>query len=493
MDSKPRQTTAFSVFGRDYRYFEAVSMRPRLRLTRNHILMLSGTLVGAVLFSTFIPSEDAEAVRSPAPTASLENRALTLPDTLTIDTLPGQPFSADSIAAPAHESDATARLPDNDIAAAPSILMPEKRWDAIKVKNGDTLAGIAKRAGLSAQDLHQLVNTNEDTKRLGKIFPGDTLEFGYGADNQIRQLRYVLNTTDTLLVTREASGFSAIVEHTPLTKEKRFANGTITSSLFLAAQAAGLSDRLTMELAGIFGWDVDFALDIREGDSFTVVYEEQFKNGKRVADGNIIAAEFVNRGEVYRAILYSPPEGRADYFAPDGRSLRKSFLRSPVEFSRISSKFSLGRKHPILNRIRAHKGVDYAAPTGTPVRATGDGKIVTRDHSGGYGKTVVIQHGSQYGTLYAHLSNYARGLTTGSRVRQGQVIGYVGQTGLATGPHLHYEFRVNGVHRNPLTVKFPDAAPLPQKDLTAFNQFAAPLMAELEGFKSNQVALNDRQ
>lgn len=472
-------------------------MRPRLRLTRNQILMLSGTLVGAALFSAFIPSEEAEAVRSPAPTASLENRALALPNTLATDTLAGQPFSADSSAAPTFENDASADLQSADAAAAPSQvrtnLAPEKRWDAIKVKNGDTLAGIAKRAGLSAQDLHQLVNTDENTKRLGKIFPGDTLEFGYGPDNQIRQLRYVLNTTDTLLVTREGSGFNAIVEHTPLTKEKRFANGTITSSLFLAAQAAGLSDRLTMELAGIFGWDIDFALDIREGDSFTVAYEEQFKNGKRVADGNIIAAEFVNRGEVYRAVLYTPPDGRADYFAPDGRSLRKSFLRSPVEFSRISSKFSLGRKHPILNRIRAHKGVDYAAPTGTPVRATGDGKIVTRGHSGGYGKTVVIQHGSQYGTLYAHLSNYARGLTAGSRVRQGQVIGYVGQTGLATGPHLHYEFRVNGVHRNPLTVKFPDAAPLPQKHLTAFNQFAAPLMAELEGFKSSQIALNDRQ
>jgi murein DD-endopeptidase MepM/ murein hydrolase activator NlpD len=246
-----------------------------------------------------------------------------------------------------------------------------------------------------------------------------------------------------------------------------------------------------MELAGIFGWDIDFALDIREGDQFAVLYEGLYLDGERIGTGNILAAEFTNQGKLYRAVRYTDARGHTDYYAPDGHSMRKTFLRTPVSFTRISSRFNSGRKHPILNRIRAHKGVDYAAATGTPVKATGNGKIVLRGKKGGYGNTVVIQHGSSYSTLYAHLNNFARGKTVGSRVQQGEIIGYVGSTGLATGPHLHYEFRVNGVHRNPLTVKLPDAAPLPKKFREDFKLATENLIAQLELAKTQTVALQD--
>ncbi len=487
METKFRRSLQLSIFGRDYRYVAANGRTFTAGLNRNHALLGAGVLFGIAVFGALMPTDDAEAIRAEAPfTAGTDARPLALPE------LPPQNDAADlETVHPVTAIEPPRDTPQPPLAKTPATDAPGLLWETVKVKSGDTLAGIAKRVGLTSQELHQIVNLNQDTKRLAKIFPGDILEFGFDGERAVQKMRYALSNTDTLMVKRTNADFSSEVTHIPLTQEKRFAAGKITSSLFMAAQEAGLSDRLTMELAGIFGWDVDFALDIREGDTFTVLYEELFKNGERISDGNIIAAEFTNRGETYRAVRYTPADGRTDYFTPDGHTLRKTFLRTPVEFSRISSGFSLGRKHPVLNRIRAHKGVDYAAPTGTPIRATGDGKVVTRGTTGGYGKTVVLQHGSQYSTLYAHLSSYARGIKAGSRVRQGQVIGYVGQTGLATGPHLHYEFRVNGVHRNPLTVKFPNAEPLPKQHRAAFEEHALPLLAALDSFKSTTVALGE--
>jgi len=267
-----------------------------------------------------------------------------------------------------------------------------------------------------------------------------------------------------------------------------YAAGTIEDSLFQSAQRAGLSDNLTMELAAIFGWDIDFALDIREGDHFAVVYEDKYLNGNKIGTGDIIAAEFTNRGTTYRAIRYTDASGHTDYYSPDGHSLRRAFLRTPVKFTRISSRFSLHRMHPILNRIRAHKGVDYAAPIGTPIRAAGDGKIIFRGRKGGYGRVIIIRHGSHYSTLYGHMSAFNSKVRLGSHVRQGQVIGYVGMSGLATGPHLHYEFRVNGVHRNPLTVKLPQAKPIEARYRDDFLRHAAPLVAQLELVKRTLLA-----
>ncbi|KPK40462.1 MAG: peptidase M23, partial [Gammaproteobacteria bacterium SG8_47] len=256
-----------------------------------------------------------------------------------------------------------------------------------------------------------------------------------------------------------------------------------------AGQRAGLSDNLIMELAAIFGWDVDFALDIREGDEFAVIYEEHFLDGEKLRDGAIIGAEFVNQGQRYQAVRYTDPEGRGDYFTPDGMSMRKAFLRTPVEFSRISSRFGT-RKHPVLNKFRAHKGVDYAAPQGTPIKAAGDGKVIFAGTKGGYGRTAIIQHGGRYSTLYAHMSKFARGVRSGKYVRQGQTIGYVGSSGLATGPHLHYEFRVNGVHRNPLTVKLPEAAPISAALKSDFIDHADRLTRQLNAHRESRIALN---
>jgi murein DD-endopeptidase MepM/ murein hydrolase activator NlpD len=247
-----------------------------------------------------------------------------------------------------------------------------------------------------------------------------------------------------------------------------------------------------MELANIFGWDIDFALDIRQGDSFSLLYEEHYLDGEKLRNGRILAAEFHNRGDRFQAVLFTDPDGRGQYYSPDGKSMRKAFLRSPVDFRRISSTFQRERFHPVLGERRPHRGVDYAAATGTPIKAAGDGRVITRGVQGGYGNTVIIQHGNNITTLYAHLSRFQKGVTNGSRVRQGQVIGYVGKTGLATGPHLHYEFRINGRHQNPLTVKLPDAEPIPSKYREAFQQQSRPLLAQLDLLNGIQVASSER-
>ena len=269
-----------------------------------------------------------------------------------------------------------------------------------------------------------------------------------------------------------------------------YSQGRIEDSLFLAGQRAGMAESVIMELASIFGWDIDFALDIRGGDEFRVVYEELWLDGEKTGNGDILAAEFINQGRTVRAVRYTSPDGKTSYYTPEGLNMRKAFLRSPVDFRRISSRFGK-RKHPILNSMRMHTGVDYAAARGTPVRATGDGKIIYRGRKGGYGKTVIIKHGSSYTTLYAHLNNYNRKAPSGSRVRQGQVIGYVGSTGRATGPHLHYEFRVHGAHRNPLTVKLPSASPIDKRYKNDFINQTRGLIAQLEGLRRTQVALRD--
>jgi len=262
--------------------------------------------------------------------------------------------------------------------------------------------------------------------------------------------------------------------------------------LFMAGRNAGMPDGLTMDLAYIFGWDIDFALDVRRGDRFTVIYEKIYQGDQFLRIGNILAAEFVNQKRVYRAVRYTPAQGHSNYFTPQGHSMRKAFLRSPLNFTRISSRFSKRRFNPALHKFRAHKGVDYAAPRGTPIWSTGDGKVSFRGTKGGYGKTVIVGHGTRYSTLYAHLRSYAKGVRNGARIKQGQVIGYVGTTGLSTGPHLHYEFRVNGTHRDPLRVKLPHAKPLPKQELAAFDEHSAAFWSQMDLLERTQVALADK-
>jgi murein DD-endopeptidase MepM/ murein hydrolase activator NlpD len=365
---------------------------------------------------------------------------------------------------------------------------PQEQWREVTVRSGDSLAAIFDRMGITPQDLHNLLAEGGATRNLRKIFPGETLRVITDQDKHLVKLNYPIDRLNTLQVVRGSEGFDvSTVTRTPEFRT-RVASGKIDSSLFLAGSKAGLPDSMIMELANIFGWDIDFALDIRAGDQFTVLYKEMYLDGESIGNGTIIAAEFINQGKRYQAIRYTDAGGNTDYYSPDGKSMRKKFLRTPVEFTRISSGFSLGRWHPILNKIRAHKGVDYAAPTGTPIKATGDGKITFRGRKGGYGNVIIIQHGAKYSTLYGHMSKFRGGLAVGSRIRQGQVIGYVGMTGLATGPHLHYEFRINGVHRDPLRVKLPGADPLAAKYRDDFNRKAHALLAKLDLVREVQVA-----
>jgi len=358
-------------------------------------------------------------------------------------------------------------------------LLTDKSLQSVTVKTGDSLALIFSRLGLSPRSLYNIMSLGKEVSRLKKLRPGQILNFHIN-DNELDKLEYEVNLTNSLLITKQDGKFQAELIHEELEPLVKHAKATINDSLFLSGKRAGLSDKLIMQLVSIYGWDIDFALDIREGDSFTLIYEEQYKDGVKVSDGPIIAAEFINRGTPLRAIRYTHEDGRHDYYAENGDAMRKAFLRTPVELARISSRFNLKRKHPILNKIRAHKGVDYAASTGTPIRATGDGTVALAGRKGGYGRTVVLKHGGKYSTLYAHLHKYARGVRTGKRVKQGQVIGYVGKSGLATGPHLHYEFRVNGIHRNPLTVKLPKVESINKKALPDFLQTINPMIAELD-------------
>lgn len=368
------------------------------------------------------------------------------------------------------------QLPGTESSETPSV-----GWEAVVVRRGDTLAGMLTKLGLEPRTAQDLLALGGSAKELKRIYPGDRLEVRKTAENALEALRYTFESSARILEIRLQNGkYDATLGDLPLERRVTAAAASIDSSLFVAGQQAGLSDALIMALANVFAWDVDFALDIRKGDHFAVLYEELYRDGQKLRDGTILAAEFTNDGRTYRAVRFEDQSGAASgYYSIDGQAMRKAFLRSPVEFTRISSTFSMGRRHPVLNRIRAHKGVDYAAPTGTPVKSTGDGKITFIGTKGGYGKAVVVQHGSQYSTLYAHLSRFARGVRAGARVKQGDVIGYVGQTGLATGPHLHYEFLVNGVHRNPLTVALPHANPLPIEHRPAFLTLAEQRLAEL--------------
>jgi murein DD-endopeptidase MepM/ murein hydrolase activator NlpD len=351
----------------------------------------------------------------------------------------------------------------------------------VTVSRGDTLSGIFKHNDI-LRELPAVMKAGAPASALERIRPGETLTLTIDSGHLLR-LHYRPQNGDELTVIRTPEGLQASTVQHHYEHRLFQAGGSIQNSLFLDGHRAGLSDRLIMQLAEIFGWDIDFALDLRPGDHFTVVYDTLYEHGVRVREGDIVAAEFVNQGRSFRAVRYTDPNGHSDYYTPDGHSLRKAFLRTPVQFSRISSRFNLHRKHPILNRVRAHKGVDYAAPVGTPVRAAGDGKVVYKGWKGGYGRFIVLQHGQRYSTAYGHLSRFAAKLRSGARVHQGQVIGYVGQSGLATGPHLHYEFRINGRHRNPLKVKLPAAKPLQARYVAAFEAKALPLLAQIDSYR----------
>ncbi len=446
------------------------------KFTHRHWLLLGiALIVSGVIISTYT---DEAAANRPELTDAASRADAPLSDTTDL--------SASASAATATDSTAVKQQ-----SSVPADTGGE--WQTIKVKRGDNLSLIFSRLGISPQSLYNILTLGDETKTLKRIRPGQTIKVELAEQSQLLRLMYEIDPVHSLQVWQNDGDYKSKLIERPVEHRVAHTSGVINSSLFEAAQQAGLSDRMTMELAGIFGWDIDFALDIRDGDSFSVIYDDLYIDGKELRHGDILAAEFTNNGTTYRALRFTDASGHSDYYSPDGKSMRKAFLRTPVEFSRISSYFSTARYHPILNRIRAHKGVDYAAPIGTPVKATGDGKVVFVGRRGGYGNAIELQHGARYSTLYGHLSRFARGLHRGDHVHQGQIIGFVGMTGLATGPHLHYEFRINGVHRNPLKVKFPDAAPIPAKYKQDFMTASRRFLAQLEAIDgTSSVALNDR-
>lgn len=407
---------------------------------------------------------------------------------LPLDIPPGPPDAADQEGEPPPGA-ALATPVETSAAAtlAPDPAADEAAWQEVAVRSGDNLAGILARFDIGPAVVHSLARKTEHGPALARLRPGQKLRLRI-EDGSLQALTYLTAATQGFRYRGDAEGFASEPFEIPVEKRLRFVNGVIEDSLYVTAKQAGLSDRVIMNLAEIFAWDVDFALQIRRGDSFAVVFEEEYLNGEKLRDGKILAAEFINQAKTHRAVYN---EGDSNYYTPEGRSMRKAFLRAPVDFRRISSRFRKSRYHPVLGKRRPHRGVDYAAATGTPIKAAGDGQLSFVGTKGGYGKTVMIDHGRGYSTLYAHMHGYAGGMKNGRRVKQGQIIGYVGSTGLATGPHLHYEFRVNGVHKDPLTVPLPKADSLPRQYRAAFQEQVDTLLAHLDLYKRTTVAMGE--
>ena len=364
--------------------------------------------------------------------------------------------------------------------------------ETVQVRSGDNLALLFQRRGIPPGDLHRLVSTRPFGARLKSIFPGHQLIITTDQENRLTKLSYSPGRLEKLEFSRAGDSFEGVEVIAEPERIRRYRHGNIEHSLFVASQRAGLEDSVTMRLAEMFQWDIDFVLDIRAGDAFHVLLEELYLGEQFVGYRDILAAEFVNRGDSYRAVLYKDSAGASSYYNPDGRSMRKAFLRAPVSFTRISSNFNLRRKHPLWKSAMPHRGIDYAAPSGIPVLAAGNGRVITVSRSGANGNYIVIRHGEQFVTKYLHLSRFARDMRANAPVRQGQTIGYVGATGWATGPHLHYEFLVNGVHKNPRTVNLPDASPVPKSEFASFNEVADPLFALLDSRKQTQLAYLSR-
>ncbi|HEY3850278.1 MAG TPA: peptidoglycan DD-metalloendopeptidase family protein [Steroidobacteraceae bacterium] len=379
--------------------------------------------------------------------------------------------------------------------APAAALVPQQASVAstiVIVGRNDTLDAIFRRMALDPADLAAIRQLPGIRQSLDFLKPGDAIKLTQ-RDGTVKELSRQVSETQTLHVVRDEAGFAAQVTENPVQTRIRTASATIDSSLFQAAESAQISETVALKLANVFAWDIDFVLDIRRGDRFTAVYQQIYQDGKYLRDGEVLAAEFVNSGKVYRAVRYVSDSGAVGYYTPDGKPMRKAFLRAPVEFTRVSSVFDPHRLHPILNLIRGHMGTDYAAPIGTPVHAAGDGRVSFEGVRGGYGNAVVLSHSNDISTLYGHLSRFARGVHVGSHVQQGEVIGYVGMTGLATGPHLHYEYLKNGVHMDPQKVKLPGADPLAADAMGKFRAQTAVYLTDLSSPRNGPATVAQGQ
>jgi murein DD-endopeptidase MepM/ murein hydrolase activator NlpD len=462
---------------------------------KSHLLAASGIAALLSLALLVFPSSDVEAKKTVL-NLELESPA----DQITPDQDVTEPAEATQ---PATESpfaqietgsqpEDTAATSQQNLPAPAPVAAKDPNHREITVAKGDTLSTLFEKVGLPATAVHEVMASNKEAKQFSRLQNGQVLQFELTPDGALKQLHSKLSDMESISLSKSGSGFTFNRQISKPDVRTAYVHGVINNSLSQSAQRAGLTHTMTMDMANIFGYDIDFAQDIRKGDEFDVIYEQKVVNGKTVGTGNILSARFTNQGKSYSAVRYTNKQGNTNYYTADGNSMRKAFIRTPVDFARISSMFSMGRKHPILNKIRAHKGVDYAAPRGTPIKATGDGKVLLAGRRGGYGNTVIIQHGETYRTLYGHMQGFAKGIQTGGTVKQGQVIGYIGTTGLSTGPHLHYEFQVNGVHVDPLGRKLPMADPIAKSEKQRFMQQSQPLMARMDQEKATMLASSKR-
>ncbi|SDB44909.1 peptidoglycan DD-metalloendopeptidase family protein [Pseudomonas sp. NFACC13-1] len=459
---------------------------------KTHLLAASGIAALLSLALLVFPSSDVEAKKT---TLSLELESPAEQLTQEQDAAEAVQATNEPAASPFAQIE---NSPEDTAQAAAAVEAPvaeekkEPEHREVIVAKGDTLSTLFEKVGLPSTSVHEILASDKQAKQFTQLQRGQKLEFELNPDGQLNNLHTKLSDLESITLTKNDKGYVFNRVTAKPTVRSTYVHGVINSSLSQSAARAGLSHSLTMDMASVFGYDIDFAQDIRQGDEFDVIYEQKVVNGKSVGNGPILSARFTNRGKTYTAVRYTNKQGNSSYYTADGNSMRKAFIRTPVDFARISSKFSAGRKHPILNKIRAHKGVDYAAPRGTPIKAAGDGKVLLAGRRGGYGNTVIIQHGNTYRTLYGHMQGFAKGVKTGGTVKQGQVIGYIGTTGLSTGPHLHYEFQVNGVHVDPLGQKLPMADPIAKGERARFLAQSQPLMARMDQEKATMLASSKR-
>ena len=369
--------------------------------------------------------------------------------------------------------------------AAPAVAEVRDHWQTVRIASGQTLGSVFADLGLPASTMHRVLEVPEASQLASRLRVGSELAFEIGADGELRGLRFDQDESKRIALAVTDEGIEREVIERPVERRVVIAGGTIRSSLFADGAKAGLSAAVMHDMVKALQYDIDFAQDLREGDAFQIVYEELWREGERLRDGGVVAVNFINQGKPYTAVRFEH-KGQQEFFDLEGRPLRKSFMRTPIEFARLSSGFG-ARRHPILGRMRMHKGVDYAAPTGTPIFAAGDARVKFAGWQNGYGRTVILDHGNGITTLYAHMSRLGS-YRVGQRVQQGRTIGYVGTSGLSSGPHLHYEFRVNGVHRNPLTVTMPKPEPLTGAALAEYRRATAPALAQLKRIEGFQLA-----
>ncbi len=364
-------------------------------------------------------------------------------------------------------------------------------WREERIGRGDTLQSLLTRLGVESGEARKVLAAARESKSLGRLVPGRSVLARVTSGGQLMLFRYLVSDEKLVALTRSGGEFKANELPVALETRQVMRSGEIESSLFGATDAADVPDRIASEMAEALSGDIDFHKDLRRGDHFSLVYEAFYLDGQLVKTGRLLAAEFTNQGKRYQALYFKDTQGREGYFTQDGQSLKRAFLKSPMPFSRVSSGFSGARFHPVLQTWRAHKGIDYAAPTGAPVRAVADAKVEFVGRQGGYGNLIVLKHQGAYSTAYGHLSRFGKGLKRGAHIGQGQVIGYVGSTGLATGPHLHYEFRINNVQKNPLALKLPTSYPLDARAKAQFAGKVQPLAANLELLRNTNLASLD--